>query len=184
MRTIIGALATASLLVNSLPALAERPAAAVAEGWTATATVEAVNYDTREVILQRADGVRFTFQADPEVRDFDRIQAGDKVTATYCQGLVIYVLPPGGVALSSETESTARAAPGGKPAGSYTRNVNVSATVEALDVDSRNVTLRCPKGNRITLRVGDHVKNLDEVKVGDLVNAGYTESIDIAVTEP
>ncbi len=92
--------------------------------------------------------------------------------------------PPGEAPEASETESAWRAALGEKPAGRYTRSVSVSATVEALDVATRSVTLRGPKGNRVTLTVGEQVKNLGEVKVGDLVTAGYTESIDIAVTTP
>lgn len=184
MRKIIGALATAFLLLNSLPALAEKPAAVVIEERTAISTVEAVNRDTREVTLKGADGVKLTFKAGPEVRNFARIQAGDKVTATYYQELAIFVVPPGEVPSSSVTESLGRAALGEKPAGRYTRAANISATVEALDLKSRNVTLRGPTGNRVTLKVGDHVKQLDKVTVGDLVTAEYIESIDISVSEP
>ncbi len=184
MRTIIGALATASLLLASLPAFADRPAAVVAEERTAIATVEAVNKETREVTLRGEDGERISFTAGPEVRNFSQIQPGDKVTASYYQGFAIYVTPPGQAPSSSETESAWRAALGEKPAGRYTRSVNISAAIEALDHGTRKVTLRGPKGNRVTLRVGDNVRNLEEVKVGDLVTVGYTESIDIAVTKP
>ncbi len=184
MRTSIGALATAFLLLNSWAAAADKPAAVLAEGRIAIATVEAVDKDTREVTLAREDGDKLTFKAGPEVRNFDQIQVGDKVTATYYLGLAIFVAPPGEAPEASETESAWRAALGEKPAGRYTRTVNISATVEALDVATRSVTLRGPKGNRVTLTVGDRVKNLDNVKVGDLVTAGYTESIDIAVTTP
>ncbi len=184
MRRSIGALATAFLLLNSWPAAADKPAAVVAEGRIAVATVKAVDKVTREVTLAREDGDTFMFKAGPEVRNFDQIEVGDKVTATYYQGLAVFVVPPGAAPVSSETESAWRAALGEKPAGRYTRSVDVSATVEALDLASRMVTLRGPKGNLVTLKVGEHVKNLDEVKVGDLVTAGYTESIDIAVTKP
>jgi len=184
MRKIIGALATAFLLLNSLPALAERPAGVIAEGRTATATVEAVNKDTREVTLKGADGGTLTFTAGPEVRNFAQIQVSDKVTATYYQELAIFVAPPGEAPSSSETESLARAALGEKPEGRYTRVVNISATVEALDLTTRNVTLRGPSGNQVTVKVGDYVKRLDTVKVGDLVTAGYIELIDISVSKP
>ncbi len=184
MRTPIGALATMFLLLNSWPVLADKPGAVVGEGRIAIATVTAVNTDTREVTLQRDDGDTLIFKAGPEVRNFAQIEVGDKVTATWYQGLVVFVVPPGGTPEASVTESAWRAALGEKPAGRYTRNVNISATVEAVDLATRNVTLRGPKGNRVSLTVGDHVKNLDEVKVGDMVTAGYTESIDIAVTKP
>ena len=184
MRKIIGVLATAFLLINSFPALAEKPGGVVAEERTATATVEAVNKDTREVTLKGADGGKLTFKAGPEVRNFAQIRVGDKVTATYYQELAIFVAPPGEAPSVSEEKSMERAALGKKPAGSYTRTVNISATVEALDLKTRKVTLRGPKGNVVTLKVGDHVKKLGQVKVGDLVAAEYTETIDIAVTKP
>jgi hypothetical protein len=68
--------------------------------------------------------------------------------------------------------------------GSYTRTVDISATVEALDLKTRMVTLRGPKGNSVTMKVGDHVKRLDQVKVGDTVAAQYTEVVEISVSKP
>ncbi len=150
----------------------------------ATATVEAVVKDTREVTLKAADGALMTFKAGPEVRNFDRIRVGDRVTASYFQKLAVFVAPRGGVPSASETESVERAAKGEKPAGGFTRNVNITATVEALDLAGRNITLRGPRGNTVTLRVGDNVRNLDRIKVGDMVVTEYTESVDIAVTKP
>jgi hypothetical protein len=171
VRKIIGVLSAAFLLLNCISAFAEKPAGVVAEERTATATVEAVNKDTREVTLKGADG-KFTFKAGPEVRNFAQIRVGDKVTATYYQELAVFVAPPGEAPSASETESLERAALGKKPGGNYTRTVNISATVEALDLKSRNITLRGPKGNKVTM------------KVGDLVTAEYTESIDITVSKP
>jgi len=184
VRNIIGVLAAAFLLLICVPAFAEKPAGVAAEERTATATVEAVNKDTREVTLKGADGGKFTFKAGPEVRNFAQIRVGDKVTATYYKELAVFVAPPGEAPSASETESLERAALGKKPGGSYTRTVNISATVEALDLKTRNITLRGPKGNKVTMKVGDHVKKLDKVKVGDLVTAEYTESIDITVSKP
>jgi hypothetical protein len=56
--------------------------------------------------------------------------------------------------------------------GSYTRTVDISATVEALDLKTRMVTLRGPKGNSVTM------------KVGDTVAAQYTEVVEISVSKP
>jgi len=184
MRKSIVFLAAAFLLLNSLPALAEKPAGVVSDERTVTATVEAVNKDTRDVTLKGAEGEKITFKAGPEVRNFAQIQVGDKVTATYYQELAVFVTPKGEAPSASESESLERAALGQKPAGSYTRTVDISATVEALDLKTRNVTLRGPKGNAVTLKVGDHVKKLDQVKVGDTVAASYTEVVEISVTKP
>lgn len=60
----------------------------------------------------------------------------------------------------------------------------ITATVEALDVAKRMVTLRGPKGNVVTFKVDESVKNLPQVKVGDQVVANYYESVAVRMAEP
>ncbi|UCG67221.1 MAG: hypothetical protein JSW12_09645 [Deltaproteobacteria bacterium] len=71
-----------------------------------------------------------------------------------------------------------------KPAVEKSRVVTITATVEALDLASRMVTLKGPEGNTITFRADDRVKNLPQVKVGDQVLAEYYESVAIQVMKP
>lgn len=71
-----------------------------------------------------------------------------------------------------------------KPAVERSRVVKVTATVEALDLATRMVTLRGPEGNTITFRADETVKNLPQVKVGDQVVAEYYESVAIQVMKP
>jgi len=58
----------------------------------------------------------------------------------------------------------------------------VTATVQAVDAAKRTVTLKGPKGNVRTFKVGDQVKNLPQVKVGDIVEFDYFESVALYVT--
>jgi hypothetical protein len=55
--------------------------------------------------------------------------------------------------------------------------VTVTATVQAIDVAKREVTLKGPLGNLNTFTVDKHVKRLDEVKVGDAVTVEYFISV-------
>lgn len=64
------------------------------------------------------------------------------------------------------------------------RVVTVTATVEALDLASRIVTLKGPKGNTITFKADDRVKNLPQVKVGDQVVAEYYQSMAVRMAKP
>ncbi len=59
--------------------------------------------------------------------------------------------------------------------------VKMTATVEKVDYATRMVTLKGPKGNMLTFKAGDAVKNLDQVKVGDKVVAKYLESVAVFV---
>ncbi len=53
----------------------------------------------------------------------------------------------------------------------------VTATVEAIDVGTRMVTLRGPDGKQFTIRAAPEIRNLAQVKVGDKVVARYYESL-------
>jgi len=64
-----------------------------------------------------------------------------------------------------------------KPSGMKERTVKVEATVQAIDLPKRVVTLKGSKGNIFDLKVGEEAKNLPQVKVGDLVTVQYYESL-------
>lgn len=57
----------------------------------------------------------------------------------------------------------------------------LTATVEAIDLATRHVTLKGPQGKSMTLAVGPEVKNLDKVKVGDRVVARYVEALTLTL---
>jgi hypothetical protein len=57
--------------------------------------------------------------------------------------------------------------------------VKMTATVVSIDLGSRDLLLIDSQGKMHKVNVGDHVRNLDQVKVGDKVNAEYTEAISI-----
>src|SRR3954465_14808406 len=57
----------------------------------------------------------------------------------------------------------------GRPGGQDAKLTSMVATVEALDQEKRMITLRGPNGGRMTFKVGDRVKNLNQVHTGDKV---------------
>src|SRR5262249_20941330 len=61
----------------------------------------------------------------------------------------------------------------------YTDSQTVTATavVQAIDQNTREVTLKAENGNVFSFVAGDDVKNLSQVHVGDTVRVTYTESI-------
>ena len=61
------------------------------------------------------------------------------------------------------------------------RRVTVTASVEAIDVANRHVTLKGPRGNVFELAVDPEVRNLDQVKVGDLVVVHYLEALSLTL---
>jgi hypothetical protein len=61
----------------------------------------------------------------------------------------------------------------------------VTASVEAVDINNRVVTLKGPRGNLFAVLVGPEVKNLQQVKAGDTLEIDHYESvaIDVKATE-
>jgi hypothetical protein len=62
--------------------------------------------------------------------------------------------------------------------------VEVTAKVTAIDLATREVSLKGPLGNTVTFTVDQRVKRLDEVKVGDLVHADYYISFAAELRKP
>lgn len=62
--------------------------------------------------------------------------------------------------------------------------VTATATVEAIDLQKRVVTLKGQKGNVFDVTVGEQARNLPQVKVGDLVEVKYYESIALRLVKP
>ncbi len=62
--------------------------------------------------------------------------------------------------------------------------ISVTATVEAIDVKQREVTLKGPLGNLVTVNVDDNVKRLDEIRVGDAVTTDYYISLAAELRQP
>ncbi|MEP4077070.1 hypothetical protein [Haloferula sp.] len=62
--------------------------------------------------------------------------------------------------------------------------VSITATIEAIDHEKREVTLKGALGNKVSFTVDDAVKRLDEFKVGDAVTSDYYVSLAFELREP
>jgi len=82
---------------------------------------------------------------------------------------------------SSPCWSDESASAADKPSLHASQTATMTAVVEAIDHDTREVTLKGPEGNTLTFIAGDDVRNLDQVNVGDTVMAQYEQSLDIEV---
>lgn len=148
---------------------------------TATAVVQAIDLNTREVTLRGEDGRVFTFVAGDQVKNLAQVRVGDTVKATYTESIAIEVKRvDGGTPDLSVAATGGSAAPGEKPAGNVARTVTASAVITDIDRTTNRVTLRGPSGNERVVQARDP-KNLENVQVGDLVYATYTESLGISV---
>jgi len=148
---------------------------------TATAVVAAIDLQTREVTLKDQEGKTFSFVASKDVRNLNQVKVGDTVKVTYTESIAIDVRREEGTTPSATAGTSVSAAPeGARPGGKAAGTVTVSARIIGVDPQTNHVTLQGPEGNIRVIQVRDP-KKLENVKVGDMVYATYTESLGIAV---
>ena len=68
-----------------------------------------------------------------------------------------------------------------KPSMSTSQTVILTAVVEAINHETREVTLRGPEGNTVSFVASEEARNLPQVKVGDIVMTEYVQTMTIEV---
>ena len=81
------------------------------------------------------------------------------------------------IAWSAEAQTGSVMAGSAPGKAGVAQTVKMTATITAIDKATRDVTLKGPQGNEITVTVGPEVKNFANMKVGDQVNAEYVEAL-------
>lgn len=154
---------------------------AVAETVSLSATVEAIDKAKRLLTLKGPEGNSVVVQAGSEVRNFDQIKVGDKVVAQYIEALTLQLKPGGGAIRERiEREDAVAAKPGEKPGAAVGRQVTVIADVIAVDAKKQSVRVKGPQ-RTIDLKVRDP-NQFKLIKVGDQIEATFTEALAIAVS--
>jgi len=160
--------------------MGDMPAVMVGAGAVGMATVEAVDMTSREVSLRLADGKLMTFIAGEEVRNLAQVAVGDRVIVKYSVGMIMALSPSDSKVRSREDRvEVGRAEPGQKPAGIVRKTVEATASIMAVDQKARTVTLQGAL-RTVTLPVADDI-DITKLKVGDMVDAVYQESLAISV---
>jgi Cu/Ag efflux protein CusF len=65
-----------------------------------------------------------------------------------------------------------------------TRSATVTATVKSVDLKTRKVTVVGESGKPFTFEASEEVKNLPQLKAGDVVTVDYYDSVAVLVTKP
>lgn len=148
------------------------------------ATVQAINANERIIVLADDAGNVQTIEVDPEVKNFDQIALGDIVTVEYFESVALYLGSPDSKPGEFATQITQTAEKGDRPGMVVIDVVEIIATVEAIDKENRKVKLKGADGNVVKLKVDPSMGDMENIKVGDMVHARYTEAVAVSVTEP
>jgi len=177
MRTIGLFAVTGMLALAAVPASAQTKTL-TGETKTVTASVEAIEKETREVTVKKPDGTYDVFYFPETIRRFDTLKVGDKITAKYYENLVLRVKAPGEKDVNSASGGTVRA--DGKSAATASRQRTITATIAAIDQSVPSITFTGPNGWKYSSRVEDK-KALAKVKVGDRLDITWTEALILSV---
>jgi hypothetical protein len=183
----------ATLLAFSLTALAEHhevaeakremPSINASRSMQVTATVEAINHETREVTLKTEDGESVSFVASEEARNLGQVSVGDLLYAKVFEEVNIQLVEADGAEPGAgEISGLARSDEGEMPAGMAVSTQIITATVEEINLEDNTFKLKGPMGNvnQFTARFPE---NLKLARVGDLVVITKTNAVAISVEE-
>ena len=170
-----------TLLQNA--AASEKPQVHRVVSTTVEATVKAVDYEKRKVVLVGEDSKEVTIKVGDEVKNLAQVKVGDILSVEYIASVSIEVMSPEETEPGTATvTSMTRAQPGEKPGGVASQAVVVVMTIEDIDKENQRVTLKNADGKLATVKPRNP-DNLNKVKVGDKIVITQTQSIAIKMTE-
>ena len=161
----------------------ERPSFHASQSMTVSATVEAIDHETREVTLRMPEGDTVSFVASEEARNLGQVAVGDVVNAEYVESLSIEVVANEGFEPDSgEMQAMARSKEGEMPGVAAIDTKVATATVEEINIEANTFKLRGPDGSGQEY-VARNPGNLKRARVGDLVIVTVTTSVSIVVEQ-
>jgi len=158
--------------------------AKIVEEVKAQATVIAVDKPSRKITLERSDGTRMVVVAGPEVRNFDQIDPGEKLTGSYSTSLTARRLAADEADTKAEVQvAAARAKPGESPAAGIGAGLQVTVVVKSVDRENHIVTFTDPSGklHAIEARRDEGKRFVAGLKTGDRVELIYDEILILSV---
>lgn len=140
--------------------------------------VAGIDVATNSVTLRGPRGNLADVDVNPAVADVSRLRVGDKLNVAYQQALLLHVDKLATKGVRERVETTV-AIPASAGFASSARRVRVVATVTKIDRKNRLVTLRGPRHQQV-LRAAQDMP-LDELKVGDSVQAEFVSAVAVAL---
>lgn len=145
-------------------------------------TVEAINYETREVTLKGPEGNTETIVAK-NTPNLEQVKVGDQVNVEYVQNVTIDVFAndgtePGEGMMTAKAVNTPDQAPGGME---MTTRV-ITATVAEINLEANTFKLNMP-GGEVREFTARNPENLKRAEIGDLVVATFTEAVAVYLAE-
>jgi hypothetical protein len=153
----------------------------------ASAIVEAIDVDTRMIMLNADDGSQFALLVPPEVRNLAQVKVGDRVVTRYTESLGAELRRRGDG--SGETDAptvsttAVRAASGSMPSGTTSTQTRQTVRITNIDLKNHVVTFYGSDGlaRVLPVRSPQAQEFIAKLKVGDEVELTFTEATAMSV---
>jgi pimeloyl-CoA synthetase len=163
------------------PAATEKPSFSASQSQMVTARVEAINHETREVTVLRADGETISFTASDEARNLDQVAVDDIIVAQYVSSISIEVIANDGMQAGALGLTTLERTEKGEMPGIAAVDTEVVVyTVVDINLEANTFKLEAGDGTVEEFSARDP-DNLRRAEVGDLVVTTVTEAVAISV---
>ena len=179
--SVIALMLVGTMTLAADDAAMDKPTFYASQTETVTATVEAIDHETRAVTLLRADGEVINFVAGEEARNLDQVSIGDIVVAQYVSSISVKVvagddIEPGQLGLAAMERSEKGEMPGVMAVDTEV----IVATVVDINIEANTFQLKGVDGS-VEEYVAMNPENLKRAEVGDAVIITVSSAIAISV---
>ena len=147
-------------------------------------TVTKIDKKTRTIFFKNSEG-ESKFVAGPEIKNFDQIKTGDRLSVTYEIAVAIELIKTksDGIRSKVETSTELTSKPGEKPTRSISNTTTIIADIINVDRAKKLVSVKGPSG-KVTVVTVKNPLLLADVNVGEQVRVIYFDAMAGSITSP
>ncbi len=175
---------TLSLLIAS-PLLASepsqkptrKPAISESKATTIAAQIIEINYKKRIITLKQKDNSILQIELANTVTNLNKLKIGDNISIDVLETMAVFVEKNAGKKLRKQTYETVKVElPGQKTLQTRIKVEETTASVEAIDLEKRLITMKFHDGKKQTYFVSRKTKNLEKLNTNDQILFRYTKA--------
>lgn len=146
--------------------------------------VTKVDKKSRTIFFKNNEG-ESKFVAGPEIKNFDQIKKGDRLSVTYELAVAIELIKSksDGIRSKVETSSETTSKAGEKPTRTISNTTTIIADIVEVDRSKKLVSVKGPSG-KVTVVTVKNPQLLADVNVGEQVKVIYFDAMAASITAP
>ena len=143
-----------------------------------------IDKKTRTITFKNKEG-ESKFVAGPEIKNFDQIKKGDRLSVSYELAVAIELIKTksDGVRSKVETNTVTSSKANEKPSETIANKTTITADIVEVNRDKKLVSVKGPSGKVTTVTVKNPAL-LADVKVGEQVKVIYYDAMAASITAP